>query len=144
MSYAPLYHLQMDECECIDSGISQQVLSVRIFLAFLHHCTNRPNSHQGRSFFWCRIFRLVAIASDDGIRTSFILACMNNVPGLNTSRQYAIYGIVLSQEDLMQCSYKKCIPITFLEVTVRRAPGTRCLGNRGHCGRASRDRKSVV
>ena len=32
---------------------------------------------------------------------------MNNVPGLNTSRQYAIYGIVLSQEDLMQCSYKK-------------------------------------
>ena len=25
-----------------------------------------------------------------------------------------------------------------LKTTVRRAPGTRCLGNRGHCGRASR------
>ena len=58
-------------------------------------------THQSRSLFRRCILELVTITSNDGIRASFVLPGMNDVARLNTSRQCAIYCVILTQEGLM-------------------------------------------
>ena len=58
-------------------------------------------AHQCRSLFRRCILESVTITSNDGIRTSFVLPGMNDVARLNTSRQCAIYCVILTQEGFM-------------------------------------------
>lgn len=79
----------------------RQVSLLFFFIILVHKI-----GHHGRGLFRRSIFKTITIASNDTVRSSFILSCVNHIACLHPTWKLMIYGVVLSKKSLVQRAYE--------------------------------------